>query len=199
MISKNTIAEIFDKMAIEDIVGDFVSLRNRGVNKLGLCPFHNEKTPSFTVSPAKNIFKCFGCGRGGNGIDFLMEHEALSYPEALRYVAKMYNIDVEEDVTKAEDRTESLYRESLQIVNNFALDHYKDALHNTDLGRSVGLGYMKQRGFTDKTIATFELGFAARSPRNAFTQKAVEAGYNEDMLRALGLTNKHGSDFFSIE
>ncbi len=183
-------------MAVEDIVGDFVHLKKRGVNLLGLCPFHNEKTPSFTVSPSKNIYKCFGCGKGGNGIDFLMEHEAMSYPEALRYVARIYNIEIEEDYNKEEDIIEFQHREALQIINKFAAEFFSNELNNTDKGKSIGLSYLKDRGFIEKTIKSFELGFAPSHPRDKLTTKAKEAGHKEERLKELGLSNQYGNDFF---
>lgn len=158
MISQKTIGEIFDRMEVRDIIQDFVSLRKRGVNYIGLCPFHNEKTPSFTISPSKNIYKCFGCGRGGNGIDFLMEHEAYSYPEALRYVAKLYNIEIEETYQSPEAVQESQRNDALQIVNDFAEKYFENNLWNTDAGKSIALGYLKERGFIEKTIRAYRLG-----------------------------------------
>src|SRR5690606_8826529 len=159
MISQKTIGEIFDRMEVRDIIQDFVNLKKRGVNYIGLCPFHNEKTPSFTVSPSKNIYKCFGCGKGGNGIDFVMEHEAFSYPEALRFVAKLYNIDIEETYQAPENAQEWNRRDALQIVNDFAEKYFEENLWETDAGKSIALSYLKDRGFIKKTIQTFHLGY----------------------------------------
>lgn len=197
MISKATIDEIFDKMSVVDVVQDFVSLKKRGVNYIGLCPFHNEKTPSFTVSPSKNIYKCFGCGRGGNGIDFLMEHEAFSYPEALKFVARMYSIPVEETYSSSEHIQESRHRDALQIVNDYALRYFGEALWNTDHGKSIGLGYLKERGFLEKTIRTFDIGFAPSGTSEQLSKAALAAGYEKQYLRELGFTTEKGYDFFS--
>lgn len=197
MISRKTIDEIFDRIAVFDVIQDFVDLKKRGVNYIGLCPFHNEKTPSFTVSPAKNIFKCFGCGRGGNGIDFLMEHEAFSYPEALKYVARLYGITVEETFTSQEHIAEAQRRDSLQIVNDFALEDFREQLWKTDQGKNIGLSYLKERGFVEKTIKAFEIGYTPSTPRNRFSKRAVEAGYNPEYLKELGFMTERGYDFFN--
>lgn len=195
MISKKTIGEIFDRLSVLDVVQDFVNMKKRGVNFIGLCPFHNEKTPSFTVSPSKNIYKCFGCGRGGNGIDFLMEHEAYSYPEALRYVANLYNIPIEETYQSSEEIQESHRRDSLQIVNDFALEFFREQFWNSDQGKSVALGYMKERGFIEKTIKSYELGFAIPS-RDELTREAGKKGYKKEYLQELGLVTQRNQDFF---
>lgn len=184
-------------MAVFDVIRDFVDLKKRGVNYIGLCPFHNEKTPSFTVSPAKNIFKCFGCGRGGNGIDFLMEHEALSYPEALKYIARLYGITVEETFTSQEHIAEAQRRDALQIVNDFALEDFREQLWKTDQGKNIGLSYLKERGFVEKTIKTFEIGYTPSTPRNRFSKRAVDAGYNPEYLKELGFMTERGYDFFN--
>ncbi len=196
MISQKTIGEIFDRMEVRDIIQDFVSLRKRGVNYIGLCPFHNEKTPSFTISPSKNIYKCFGCGRGGNGIDFLMEHEAYSYPEALRYVAKLYNIEIEETYQSPEAVQESQRNDALQIVNDFAEKYFENNLWNTDAGKSIALGYLKERGFIEKTIRAYRLGYSPRD-RSHFTTEALQKSYKKEYLQELGLTTRNDQDFFS--
>lgn len=197
MISRKTVDDIFNRLEIYDIVQDFVDLKKRGVNYIGLCPFHNEKTPSFTVSPAKNIYKCFGCGKGGNGVDFLMEHEAFSYPEALRYIARLYGITIEETYTSQEHIEEAQHRDALQIVTDFAHKDFQDQLWNTDQGKSIGLGYLKERGFLESTIKTFELGYTPSMPRDRFTKLAQNAGYKEEYLKELGLTTARGYDFFN--
>ena len=194
MIPKKTVDEIFETAKIEDIVQDYVSLKRRGANLIGLCPFHNEKTPSFTVSPAKNLFKCFGCGKGGNPVRFIMEHENLSFPDALRQVAKKYRIEIEELELTPEMAAEQAERESLFIVNGFAKTFYQDQLMNTDLGKSIGLSYFKGRGFREETIKKFGLGFAPNA-RDAFVKKAVQMGYKPEYLQKLGLS-KNGRDFF---
>lgn len=195
MISPRTVQQIFDMAQIVDVVEDFVNLKRRGSNMIGLCPFHDEKTPSFTVSPAKNLCKCFGCGKGGNPVNFIMEHEGLSYPEALRYLAKKYNIPIEETEQTQEQKEEKEIRDSLFIVNEYARDYYQKQLFETDKGRSVGLSYFKERGFREATIKKFDLGFAPPS-RKDFTLSAVAAKYKEEYLKMVGLTTKSDLDFF---
>lgn len=180
---------------IEEVVQDFVTLRRRGVNMIGLCPFHTEKTPSFTVSPTKNIFKCFGCGKAGNSAKFIMEHEHFNYPEALRYLARKYNIEIEEVELTPEMRAVQQEEESLFIVNDYAQKYFQQQLFDTDEGKSVGLDYFKERGFREETIRKFGLGYTTNQP-DAFTRQATEAGFNADYLKKLGLTSQHGRDFF---
>lgn len=195
MIAQKSVQEVLDTAKIEDVVEEFVHLKRRGVNMLGVCPFHNEKTPSFTVSPAKNIFKCFGCGKGGGPVQFLMEHETLSFPEAIRYLAKKYNIELEETVTTQENIEERQMQDSLYLVNQYAHDFFQDQLFNTDLGKSVGLSYFKKRGFREETIKKFGLGFVSPK-RDSLTLSAVNKGYNIELLRKLSLTNQYDTDFF---
>lgn len=195
MISQKSIGEIFDRIEVKDIIQDFVSLKKRGVNYIGLCPFHNEKTPSFTVSPSKNIYKCFGCGRGGNGIDFLIEHEAYTYPEALRYVARLYNIELEETYRSPEKVQESQRRDALQIVNDFTGEFYANNLWETDEGKNIALGYLKERGFIEKTLKTFGLGYANRE-RDHLIREALGKGYKKEYLQELGLVTQRDQDFF---
>ena len=159
MIDQATIQKIFDAADIYEVVSDFVSLKKRGVNYLGLCPFHNEKTGSFTVSPAKGIYKCFGCGKGGNAVNFIMEHEQMSYVEALKYLAEKYHIPVEEKELTEEQKKEKTERESMLIVSSYANEYFQYQLWNTDEGRSVGLGYLRQRGISDEMIRKFGLGY----------------------------------------
>lgn len=194
MIPQKTVQEILETAKVEDIVQDYVNLKRRGANMIGLCPFHNEKTPSFTVSPAKNLFKCFGCGKGGDATRFIMEHENLSFPDALRQVAKKYRIEIEEKELTPAMMAEQAERESLFIVNEYAKSFYKDQLVNTDLGKSIGLSYFKGRGFREETIEKFGLGFAPNN-RDTFTKKAAQMGYKPDYLQKLGLS-KNGRDFF---
>ena len=194
MIKQESVQKIIDTAKVEDVVGDFVNLKRRGVNLLGLCPFHNEKTPSFTVSPAKNIYKCFGCGESGNSVSFLMAHQQLSYPEALRYLAKKYGIEIEEQELSPEALQEKQHFESLYIVNEFAKDFYKSQLH-TDIGKSVGLSYFSGRGFTPSTIDQFDLGFIP-DKKDLFTLTAIQKGYDRKLLDELKLTNQYGGDFF---
>lgn len=195
MILQKSIQEVLDTVKVEDIVGDYVQLKRRGANMLGLCPFHNEKTPSFTVSPSKNIYKCFGCGRGGNAVQFLMEHENFTFPEAIRHLAQRYSIELEETETSQEAIQERQYADSLFIVNEYAQEFYQDQLFNTDRGKSVGLSYFKQRGFSEATIKKFGLGYASEK-RDSFTLKAINDGHSIDLLRKLGLTTQYDNDFF---
>lgn len=189
MIDKETVDKIFDAADIVAVVSDFVHLKKRGVNYVGCCPFHNEKTGSFTVSPSKGIFKCFGCGKGGNSVNFIMEHEHLSYSEALKYLAKKFNIEVAEKELTPEQREQQDSRESMLIVNTFALKTFVHNLFNTDEGRAVGLSYFNERGFTTTTVKKFELGYC-RKTRDNFTQLALQAGYKEQFLVSTGLTIK---------
>src|SRR5437764_577002 len=157
MISQNTILQIQSRIDIIEIIGGFVKLKKRGANYLGLCPFHNEKSPSFTVSPAKEIYKCFGCGKSGNSIGFLMELEKYSYVEALRWLANKYNVEIEETETSPEQKLVQQSADSLYIINNFAQKFFSDHLLNTEEGRDVGLSYLKHRGFNEEIIRKFQL------------------------------------------
>ncbi len=194
MISQQTIDQIMAKALVDEVVEEFVNLKPRGVNKIGLCPFHNEKTPSFTVSPSKNIFKCFGCGRGGNSVQFLMEHEHMTYPEALRYLAKKYHIEIEETQTTEEYDEAKLLKESLFIINDYATKYFIEKLWKSEEGKTIGLSYFKERGFLESTIQQFELGYANKE--GGFTSEAVKKGYNQEHLQSLGLTTGHKRDFF---
>jgi DNA primase len=187
VIKPEKIQEIMDTVRIEDVIGEYVTLRKRGVNLLGLCPFHNEKTPSFTVSPAKGIFKCFGCGKAGNAVGFLMEHEHFSYPEALKYIARKYNIEVEEEELTEEEKHFQDEREALMTVTDFAQQFFSRMLHKTENGRSIGLSYFKQRGFRGDTIEKFQLGYSPDT-WDAFTEKAMEEGYKQEYLEKTGLS-----------
>ncbi len=185
MIPPNIVESIQDAADIEDVVSDFVTLKRRGANMLGLCPFHNEKTPSFTVSPTKGIFKCFGCGKAGNSVGFIMEHEQLSYPEALRFLANKYNIEIPEFNDDSAKKAKQL-NDSLYLLNEFAQAEYIKNMLETDEGKSVGLGYFKERGFIDKTIEKFKLGYAINQSQ-ALLNRIKEAGYNLDYALKLGL------------
>ncbi|MFI5150447.1 MAG: DNA primase [Bacteroidia bacterium] len=187
MIPKETISSIFEAARIDEVVGDFVALKRRGTNMIGLCPFHNEKTPSFNVSPVKGIYKCFGCGKAGNAVNFIMEHEQLSYPEALRWLAKKYNIRIEEEEQTAEQIQANNARESLYVVCSFAQKNFTDNLHETDEGRSVGLGYFRERGFRDDIIQKFQLGYSFDQWRG-FSDAALKAGHKLEYLVKAGLT-----------
>ncbi len=195
MIAPKSIQAVLDTVKVEDIVGEFVTLRRRGVNLIGLCPFHNEKTPSFNVSPTRNIYKCFGCGKVGDAVTFLMEHEQYTFPEAIRYIAQRYSIELEETVTSQEAIAEKQRADSLYIINEYALQFYQEQLFETDRGKSIGLSYFKQRGFSEATIRKFGLGYASEQ-RDAFTLRAVQEGYNINLLRQLGLSTQYDTDFF---
>ena len=186
MISQNTIQQILSRIDIIDIIGSFIKLKKRGTSYLGLCPFHNEKSPSFTVSPAKEIYKCFGCGRSGNSIGFLMEHEKYSYVEALRWLAQKYNVDVEETETTPEQKLQQLSADSLFIINGFAQKFFSDYLFNNEDGQDIGLSYLKQRGFREEIIKKFQLGFNPEA-RDSFAQAAINAQYNLELLQKSGL------------
>ncbi len=187
MINNATKELILDTARIEEVVGEFVALKKRGANLLGLCPFHNERTPSFTVSPAKGFFKCFGCGKAGDSVTFIMEHEHLTFPEALRYLANKYNITIEEEVLSPEYAEQQSFRESLFTVTAFAQDFYQDYLWNSEEGKAIGLSYFRERGFTDEIIRRFHLGFAP-DKWDALTTAAANSGYQRELLEKTGLT-----------
>ena len=186
MIDQATIDRILDAAQIVEVVSDFVTLRKRGVNYVGLCPFHNEKTPSFSVSPSKGLCKCFSCGKGGNAVHFIMEHEQMSYPEALRYLAKKYNIEIKERELTNEEKEVQSNRESMFIVNNFARDYFQNILKNHVDGRSIGLAYFRQRGFRGDIIDKFQLGFSTEG-RDALAQEALRKGFKQEFLVKTGL------------
>lgn len=185
MIPKETVDRIIDAARIEDVVGDFVTLKRRGANFVACCPFHNEKTPSFYVSPAKGIYKCFGCGKVGTSVGFIMEHESLSYVEALKYLAKKYGIEVVEKEESAEDIAQRQRHESLMLVSEFAAGFFSESLKTRE-GQAIGYAYFKSRGLEDDTIAKFGLGWAPRS-RHALADAAKAAGYKEEFLVDTGL------------
>ena len=190
MISQATIDKIFETMRVEEVIADFIPLKKSGTNYKALSPFTNERTPSFYVSPAKQIFKCFSSGIGGNAITFLMEYEKMSYPEALRYVAKKYGIEIEEDVQSDDDQEAKNEEESLYIVNEWAKRWFQEQLWNTEEGRSIGLAYFRERGFTDDTIQKFQLGYSPEHPAS-MVEAARKAGHNLDYLLTLGLIKKN--------
>ncbi len=187
MITKNTIDKVFDTARVEEVIGDFVYLKKAGSNFKGLSPFADEKTPSFMVSPVKQIWKDFSSGKGGNVVTFLMEHEHYSYPEALRYLAKKYNIEIEETEQTDEQKIQASERESMYLVSEFAKNYFHDILLNNQKGIAIGLSYFKERGFTDKTIKKFELGYAL-DEWTAFTDEALEKKYSLEFLEKTGLT-----------
>lgn len=186
MIDQATIDRIIDAAQITDVVSDFVTLRKRGVNYVGLCPFHDDKTPSFYVSPAKGLCKCFSCGKGGNPVHFIMEHEQMSYPEALKFLAKKYGIEIKERELSSEEKIVQSERESLFIVNNFARDYFQNILRNHVDGRSIGMAYFRNRGFRDDIIEKFQLGYCTES-HDALAQEAMQKGYKKDFLVKTGL------------
>ena len=195
MIPKETVDKIINESQIDEVISDFVALKKRGVNLLGNCPFHNEKTPSFTVSPSKGIYKCFGCGVSGNAVNFVMEHEQMSYPEALKYLAKKYNIIVEEKEVSKDEKLKINKREALFLVSQFAKEQFIKNLHETDEGKSVGLGYFKSRGISSDMLDRFGLGYSFEE-RHHFTKIALEKGYRKDNLIDSGLTSEKNNNLF---
>ena len=189
MIDKATVDRIYPAADIVEVIGDFVTLKKKGVNYQACCPFHNEKTPSFVVSPSKGLFKCFGCGKGGNAVTFVMEHENMTYPEALKYVAKKYGIEVAEREQTPEEQRRNDDRESMMVVSSYAADYFVRSLHDTPEGRSVGIAYFRERGFSDATIRKFGLGYCPAAG-DAFTRQALADGYKEQFLVGTGLTIK---------
>lgn len=186
-IPEETKRAIVEAARIEEVVGEFVSLKKRGANYLGLCPFHQEKTPSFIVSPAKGIFKCFGCGKGGDSVSFIMEHEHFEYVEALRFLARKYNIEIKEKELTPQDIERQTERESLYHVTQYAADHFVKNLWETEEGRNIGLSYFRERRFTDAIIKQFQLGYCAES-WDGLTQAALKSGYDKKYLVQSGLT-----------
>ncbi|MEI6575510.1 MAG: DNA primase [Bacteroidota bacterium] len=191
MISNDTVQTIIETARIEEVVGDFVNLKRRGANLTGLCPFHNEKTPSFSVSPAKGIYKCFGCGKAGNALRFIMEHERLAYPDALRYLAAKYNIAIEEKEESPEEKQSQNERESLLAVSAFASKYFIESLLNTEQGKAIGLSYFKERGFSQETIEKFQLGFSDDA-WDGVTKAALKNGFELPYLEKAGLTIVNG-------
>ncbi len=187
MIDHATVERILDAARIEEVVSDFVSLKRRGANYIACCPFHHEKTPSFSVSPSKGIYKCFGCGKAGSTVSFVMEHEQMSYVEALKYLGRKYGIEVKEKEESEEDVQQRLHHESLLIVNDFAQKFYTEQLLQTEEGIAIGLSYFKERGFTDETINKFLLGYAPNKKRE-FTHNAQRKGYKKEHMVEVGLT-----------
>ena len=187
MIQRSTIDRVFETARVEEVIGEFVTLKKAGSNYKGLSPFTDEKSPSFMVSPVKQIWKDFSTGKGGNSVSFLMEHEHFSYPEAIRYLAKKYNIEIEEEAQTDEQKEAADERESMYLVSNFAKDYYHDILLNNAKGKAIGLSYFQERGFTDETIKKFELGYNL-DDWSAFTDTAIRKGYDLDYLSKTGLT-----------
>ena len=187
MISKNTIDTVFETARVEEVIGDFVQLKRAGSNFKGLSPFSDERSPSFMVSPAKGIWKDFSSGKGGNSVAFLMEHSHFTYPEAIRYLAKKYNIEIEETVQSDEEKANIDIRESMYLVSEFAKDYFHNTLLKTEEGKAIGLSYFKERGFTAETIKKFALGYSPET-WDAFTKEALGKGYKLEFLESTGLT-----------
>lgn len=196
MIDQSTIDRIINAADIVDVVSQYVTLKRRGINYVGLCPFHEDKTPSFYVSPSKNICKCFACGEGGTAVHFIMKHEQLSYFDALRFLAKRYNIEVQERELTDEQKKAYNERESLFILNEYARDYFVKTLHEHIEGKSVGLSYFRERGFRDDIIKKFQLGYNLEE-KDSFTQEALRAGYKEDYLVKTGLTFKGDNNYLA--
>jgi len=192
MISKSTIDAVFDAVRVEEVIGDFVTLKKSGSNYKGLSPFVNEKTPSFMVAPAKQIWKDFSSGKGGSAITFLMEHEHFTYPETIRYLAKKYNIEIEETEQTDQEKEQTNEKESMFLVSEFAKKYFEQTLHTTDEGKSIGLSYFKERGFTSDTIKKFGLGYSP-DVWDAFTKEALGKGYKLEYLKTMEFSS---SDFW---
>ena len=206
-IPREIVEQILQAARIEEVVSEFVTLKKRGANLIGCCPFHNEKTPSFNVNPARNIFKCFGCGKAGDSAKFLMEHEHLTYPEALRYLAKKYNIKIEEREATAEEIAAQTERERMFNINEFTDKYFVDTLWNTEEGQTIGLEYFRERGFLNPIIEKFHLGYSP-AKWDAFTEHAKKNGYSDELLEKIGLSIKgnkglydryHGRVMFPIQ
>jgi DNA primase len=187
VIPKDTVDKIIDAARVEEVIGEFITLKKRGTNLLGLCPFHGEKTPSFTVSAVKGIYKCFGCGKAGNSVNFIMEHLQLSYPEALKWLARKYNIEIVEREITPEERERQTERESMLIVMQYAQRYFTDVMQNTDEGKSIGLGYFRERGLREDIIERFQLGYSPEE-RNAFSKAALTANYKGNYLVKTGMS-----------
>ncbi|MDR2954672.1 MAG: DNA primase [Prevotella sp.] len=198
MIDQATIDRIIDAAQIVDVVSQYVTLKRRGVNYIGLCPFHEDRTPSFSVSPSKNICKCFACGEGGTAVHFIMKHEQLSYFDALRFLAKKYNIEIQERELTDEQKQAYSERESLFILNDYARDYFVNTLHNHIEGKSVGLSYFKERGFREDIIQKFQLGYSL-DERDAFSQEAIKTGYKKEYLVKTGLTIENENSSYLID
>ena len=190
MIDRQTVEKIKDAANIVDVVSEFVTLRKSGANYKGLCPFHNEKTPSFIVTPSRNTCHCFGCGKGGTPVTFIMEHEQITYPEALRWLANKYHIEIVERELSDAEKEEQSNRESMFIINEFALKYFEDTLHNTTDGVAIGMQYFRQRGIRDDIIREFQLGFDPND-RHAFAQAAIQKGYKAEFIEKVGICYKN--------
>jgi len=198
MITQDSISQVIDSSVVEEVVGDYVALKRRGVNLLGLCPFHDEKTPSFTVSPAKGIYKCFGCGKAGNSVSFLMDHEQLTFVDAIKHLGSKFNVEVIETENTAAEKEIVDHRENLQIVLNYATSYYHEKLLESEKGKAIGLSYFKNRGISDESIKLWQLGYSADAWRN-FADSAINSGYNENYVAEVGLIKKNDKqEWFDI-
>ncbi|MCX6189740.1 MAG: DNA primase [Bacteroidetes bacterium] len=190
MIPRTTVDTIINTVRIDEVIGDFVVLKKRGVNLMACCPFHGEKTPSFSVSVTKGIYKCFGCGRAGNAVNFVMEHESMTYVEALRFLAKKYNIEIVEDHINAEEaKALNTERDSIFIALNYAAKYFNEQLLESDEGKNIGLSYFLERGFREETISKFQLGYSHEN-RTSFYNHALKNGLTEEFLLKAGLISK---------
>lgn len=199
MIAPASIQEVMNRANVVDVIGQFVRLRKRGTNYIANCPFHNEKTPSFNVSPAKGIYKCFGCGKAGNVVTFVQDHEKLTYPEAIRWLADFYKITIEETERSPEQQQQQLAEESLRILNEYAATTFHNTLLNTEEGQLIGMSYFKQRGFRKDIIERFRLGYNPERG-DEFYQAAVAKGYRADMLERAGLAKSRsgGGGYYDV-
>lgn len=197
MIAQSSIQEVMNRADIIDVVGQFVRLKKRGTNHIANCPFHNEKTPSFYVSAAKGIYKCFGCGKGGNVVTFIQEHEKLTYPEAIKWLASYYNIEIEETEKTPEQKEKQLAEESLRIINEFASEYFHDFLLNEEEGQTIGGSYFKQRGYRAETIEKFKLGYCPDG-YDVFAKAAIEKGYSAELLEKAGLIKQRNAKHYDV-
>lgn len=197
MIAPESIQAVMDRADIVDVVGQFVRLKKRGANYIANCPFHNEKTPSFSVSASKGIYKCFGCGKGGNVVTFVQEHEKLTYPEAVRWLADFYNIELVESERSPEQKEKQLVEESLRVINEFAAQFFYDTLFNTDEGKTIGLSYFKERGYRKEIIDRFRLGYCPEH-NNLFYNGAISKGHSEQLLEKTGLVKNRNGSYYDV-
>ena len=199
MIKQDSIQRVLDTARVEEVLSDYIHMKKRGANYMANCPFHDEKTPSFVISPSKGIYKCFGCGQSGNSVSFLMNHEKMNFSESIRYLANKYSIQLEETEQTKEEIVLNTTRESLMIINEYACKHFEANLHEHEEGKMIGLSYFKERGLSQETIQAFRLGYCIND-WEYFSNEALKKGYNKEFLVKLGLSkeNEQGGlrDFF---